>query len=223
MAARSVLAQAAQTASKLGIPPRKTWAEVSEGLNVPMRSNGVIASHDGYRTDEEKGATPSPLMAIFPYWADIDEDTIQKTLRFYLNLWPDYAGVPMLPPLYGVWAAWAGERALSLKLLEEGYGEYQHGRFQQTLEYRLDKFPGGTASGPFFANMAGFITGLVVGMPALNVNSDDPATWPARPVVLPEGWTAIECDRLWIRGTPMRLRARHGAQRAELSPAGQFK
>ncbi len=215
MIARVILARAAEAAETLGYPPRPVWAEVAAGLHVPVREDGVIAAHDGYRVDEEKGATPSPLMAIFPYWAELDPEVEARTLRFYLDLWSGYVGSPMLPALYGVWAAWAGDRALSLKLLEEGYGLYQFPRFQQTLEYRLDKVPGGVPSGPFFANMGAFLTGLLTGFPGLNISSGDPATWPARDVVLPDGWQAIECDRIWVRGQPMKLRARHG-ERAEL-------
>ena len=33
-------------------------------------------------------------------------------------------------------------------------------------------------------------------------------------VVLPSGWTALQIDRLWVRGQPMRLTARQG----EISP-----
>ncbi len=218
LAAQVILERAAEAAGSLGYTPRPSWAEVAAGLRVPTREDGVVAAHDGYRVDEEKGSTPSPLMAIFPYWARLDPEVEARTLRFYLDLWRGYVGSPMLPALYGVWAAWAGDRALSLKLLEEGYGLYQYPRFQQTLEYRLDKVPGGVASGPFFANIGGFLTGLLTGFPALNITSGDPDTWPAREVVLPEGWSAIECDRLWVRGRPMKLRARHGA-RAELTPA----
>lgn len=142
---------------------------------------------------------------------------MRRTLAFYLGLWDQYVGAPMLSALYGVWAAWAGDRKLSLKLFEEGYGEFQYGRFQQTLEYRLDKAPDPIASGPFFANMGGLITGLLFGLPGLKLSSGPPGDWPQRPVVLPEGWEAIECDRLWVRGRPARLVARHGACRAELT------
>jgi hypothetical protein len=72
-------------------------------------------------------------------------------------------------------------------------------------------------SGPFFANMGGFLTGLLTGFPGLNLTAGDPQTWPARPVVLPQGWTAIECDRLWVRGEAMKLRAEQGASGAELT------
>jgi trehalose/maltose hydrolase-like predicted phosphorylase len=221
MVARVILARAVEAAGSVGLPAPERWTEVAGGLRLPMRSDGAIAAHDGYRSAEEKGGTPSPLMGLFPYWAEIDEDTALKTLRFYLRLWPDYVGSPMLPALYGTWAAWAGDRVLSLKLMEEGYGKYQFGRFQQTLEYRLDKVPGGVASGPFFANMGGFLTGLLMGLPGLRITAGAPVTWPARPVVLPEGWTAIECDRLWVRGKMMRLRARQGADRAELTTPPQ--
>lgn len=217
MAARIILARAVETAERVGLPAPESWTRVADGLHLPTRADGVIASHDGYRVDEEKGATPSPLMGIFPYWAEVDADTLQKTLTFYLGLWKDYVGSPMLPALYGTWAAWAGDRALSLKLLEEGYGLYQYGRFQQTLEYRIDLPSEGVASGPFFANMGGFLTGLMFGLPGIRVGPGEPETWPARPVILPEGWEAIECDRLWIRGRPARLVARHGAERAELT------
>jgi len=217
MAARIILERATETAKRVGLPPRPAWARVADGLHIPLRADGAIASHDDYRSTEEKGATPSPLMGFFPYWAEVDAETMQKTLTFYLGLWRDYVGSPMLPALYGTWAAWAGDRALSLKLLEEGYGLYQYGRFQQTLEYRVDLPSEGVASGPFFANMGGFLTGLMFGFPGIKVGPGEPESWPSRPVVLPQGWEAIECDRLWIRGRPARLVARHGADRAELT------
>ncbi|MCS6624666.1 hypothetical protein N0B44_17250 [Roseibacterium beibuensis] len=216
MMGRIVLQRTIEVAGRVGLPADPAWARVAKGLHLPIRQDGVIAQHEGYRKDEEKGATPSPLMGFFPCWADVDEETTRRTLAFYLGLWEDYVGAPMLSALYGVWAAWAGDRPLSLKLFEEGYGAFQYGRFQQTLEYRLDKVPDPVASGPFFANMGGFITGLLFGLPGLKVSSAAPETWPQRPVVLPQGWEAIECDRLWVHGRPRRLVARQGAERAEL-------
>jgi trehalose/maltose hydrolase-like predicted phosphorylase len=218
MTSRIVLRRAVEAAGQLGLPAPAAWSEIADGLEPVLRADGAIADHEGYRTDEEQGAAPSPLLGFFPYWADTPEPTLRKTLDLYLGLWRGFVGAPMMPALYGVWAAWAGDRALSLKLLEEGYGAYQTGRFAQTLEYRLDKFGEGVASGPFFANIGGFLTGLLLGFPGLKVSSAEPSEWACRPVVLPKGWTAIRCERLWVRGRPMRLVARQGAERAELSP-----
>lgn len=210
LAAKAVLERTLQAARQLGLPGDPKWRDVAEGLRPPLREDGVIAAHEGYRKDEEKGATPAPLMALFPYWADVDEATARRTLDFYLSLWRGYVGSPMLAALYGTWAAWTGDRALSLELLEEGYGAYDYGRFSQTLEYRRDKFEDQTPAGPFIANIGGFLTSLLFGFPALKATAEPLSAWPQRPVVLPEGWTAIECDRLWLRGGEARLVARHG-------------
>jgi len=72
-------------------------------------------------------------------------------------------------------------------------------------------------AGPFFANMGGFLAGLLTGFPRLNVGAGDPQAWAGELVVLPQGWTAIEVDRVFVRGASMRLAARHG-QRAVLQP-----
>lgn len=210
MASKVVLEQAIATAHAVGQPSPSVWTRLLNGLSPPMRGDGAIAAHDGYRVTEEKGATPSPLMGLFPYGYDAPATTERKTLGFYLDQWADYVGSPMLAALYGAWAAMAGDRTLALKLLEEGYGLYVMGRFDQTLEYRLDKGDGDVAAGPFFANIAGFLSSLLFGFTGLRIGAGDCATWPSRAACLPEGWTAIEVDRLWARGRAMRLRARQG-------------
>ena len=123
----------------------------------------------------------------------------------------------MLSALYGAWAARAGDRSLALRLLDEGYGQFCTGRFLQTLEYRADRFPEQPQAGPFFANIGGFLTGLLFGFAGLRPGAGAPDTWIEREVVLPEGWTSIQIDRLWICGQATRLVARQG-EMARLEP-----
>ena len=40
-------------------------------------------------------------------------------------------------------------------------------RFLQTLEYRPDRFPEQPMAGPFFANLGGFLMGLILGFPGI--------------------------------------------------------
>ncbi len=79
----------------------------------------------------------------------------------------------MLSALYGVWAAYAGDRGLSMQLMDEGYGQFCMGRFEQTLEYRPDVFPEQPRAGPFFANLGGFLIGLLTGFPGLQPTQGD--------------------------------------------------
>lgn len=143
---------------------------------VVSRRGEVVVSHDGYRKSEEKAATPDPLMAVWPSCFGLSPEQERPTLSFYLNLADDYIGSPMLSALYGAWAARLGDRALSLRLLDEGYALFQHGRLAQILEYRPDRFPEQPRAGPFFANMGGFLSSLILGFPRLEPSSQAPQT-----------------------------------------------
>lgn len=218
MAAVQVLRRAIRAAEQTGraVPPE--WETAADDLYLPVRSDGVIAAHEGFRVSEPKGATPSPLAGLFPYDHPASERERRNTLDFYLKYWAEYVGAPMFPALYTTWAAMAGDRDLSLKLFEEGYAAYDQGRFHQCLEYRPDHPDCQVKAGPFFANLGGMLLGLMLGLTGMVVDDGDPQSWPRRPVVLPTGWTAIEIGRVWVRGRPMKLLASHGADRAELTP-----
>jgi len=209
LSARAVLEEALAAARRLGRPPGAEWEKIAAHLVLPLR-DGMLVSHDAFRANEEKAATPAPLMACFPLNSTLDPGVTTATLDYYLGRYKEYIGSPMLSALYGVWAARRGDRALSLHLLEEGYGRFIAGRFLQTLEYRPDKFPEQPMAGPFFANMGGFLMSLLLGFPRLVHGAGDPESWAQGDVVLPTGWKAIEVERLWLRGRPARLIAAHG-------------
>jgi trehalose/maltose hydrolase-like predicted phosphorylase len=217
MGAVVVLRDAIDVAERLGFSADPLWAKIAAGIAIPKRGKAVV-SHDAYRVDEEKGATPDPLMGIFPFGFQLEPAEEQATLRSYLDRAQDYLGSPMLSALYGAWAARLGDRQLALKLLDDGYGKFCAGRFLQTLEYRAERFPEQPQAGPFFANIGGFLTSLLYGFTGLQPGPGELASWLRRPVMLPAGWTSIEIDRVWVRAEPMRLVARQGAERAELTP-----
>jgi protein-glucosylgalactosylhydroxylysine glucosidase len=218
MAAAVVLRDAIGAAEALGRVPNPEWIEVAGNIVLPGKGR-VITSHDGFKSNETKGRTPDPLMGIFPLGFEMSKDSEAETLKFYLGLRKGYIGSPMLSALYGVWAAYAGDRKLADQLLKEGYSQFCVGRFVQTLEYRPDVFPEQPRAGPFFANLGGFLLGLLTGFPGLKPAPGEVDSWAARPVVLPDKWTSIEVERIWVRGRPHKLVARHGAEAAELTPA----
>lgn len=222
LSAKAVLRAAVATASRLGHPVPAAWPEVLAGLDVPSHwRTGAILSHDGYHPNEEKGATPGPLAALFPLWHPVPPEVARATLDYYLRLAPRYIGSAMLSPLYGVWAAWAGDRALSARLYEEGYARLVGERFLQTLEQAPEIEPDKPSSGPFFANLGGFLMGLMYGLPGIRLGPGDPDEWPCRPVVLPAGWRSIEIERAWVCMEPVTIVAEQGAERAIIEPHGR--
>lgn len=59
------------------------------------------------------------------------------------------------------------------------------------------------------------LLGLLFGFTGLDPKGD-PAQWPDRPVILPEGWESITVERIWIGGRAASLRADQGADRAAI-------
>jgi len=214
-AAQAALDYALALANRLGRQIPDSWREVRDNLAFPLKGD-LLLPHDGWRANEKKGATPDALLAFFPLWRDFGDVVEAETIKRFLDLADQYVGSPMLAAFYGVWAAWIGDRVLSAKLVDEGYFKYFAGRFDQVLEMREDKYPEIPAAGPFVANMGGFLTALLMGFPGLQPTFDDPETWPRRKVTLPRGWDAIHVERLWARGKPYALEARHGSDRARL-------
>jgi trehalose/maltose hydrolase-like predicted phosphorylase len=216
MSSAVALREAIWCAEQVGRTPPPSWRAVAEGIVLPIDRSNVILDHDGYTRREEKASTPAALAGLFPLGYQVSEKVEQATLRFYLDMADDYAGSPMLSALLGAWAARLGDRRLSSHLFEEGYAKFACERFNVVHEYREDKFPEQPVSGPFMANLGGFLMSCLFGLTGLRIGPGDPATWSERPVVMPDLWDAIEVDRLWIRGRPASLRAKHGDEHATL-------
>ncbi|MGD9701123.1 MAG: glycoside hydrolase family 65 protein [Acidimicrobiia bacterium] len=211
LTAKLALQEAIGCAMRNQLPASDAWARIAAGLVIPIDDKtGVIQDHDGFDPREEKGATPSALAAIFPGGYHAGEAAERATIEFYLGLADEYLGSPMLSALYPTWAAWIGDRRRAARFLEHGYAKFTSDRFMNVHEYRADRFPEQTVSGPFIANLAGLLLNCYYGLPGIELSNDDPATWARRRVVMPKGWDGIEVESLWIRGRRAHLIARHG-------------
>jgi hypothetical protein len=128
MATVSVQRSAIDAANRLGCVADPAWAQIAEKMVIPRREH-VIVSHDEYRTDEEKGATPDPLVGTFPLGVDMTPEVEAATLKFYLSRCEKYLGSPIA--LGALWslAVYTGDRALAAKLMEDGIRPVLRGSF----------------------------------------------------------------------------------------------
>ena len=143
---------------------------------------------------------------------EVEAATLRYALRHQL---PRYVGTPMFSALLGVHAAWVGRRKQAADLFDRGYARFFDDPFWAPDEYPAadDRFP---PASPMLANLGAFLDSLLYGLPGLVPNAADPRTWTPRVVILPSGWKSIEVERLWVRGRPARLVARHGAKHASI-------
>lgn len=217
MSAAVVLGGAAAVADRLKRPDGLRWAEIAAGMFLAMDGE-VIKNHDRFTPAEGgvTGATPEALAGLFPMTYHVAPEVERATIAFYLDRVEPYIGHPMLSAPLAVFAARLGDRRRALDLFEAGYADFVNPPFGEVNEFSRTRFPNKPVVGPLFANLGGFLISLVLGLPGLRLDDGNPAAWPRRPVVLPEGWTAIEVERLTIRGSRARLMARHGTERARL-------
>jgi hypothetical protein len=217
MAAATVVRQAAEIATAIGERPPLRWSEIATDLVVPRDSRrGTILNHDGARLDEPQGGVPEGAAGLFPVGYRAPEDVELATYRYAAREQaPLYVGGPMLSALLPVYAARAGEPGLARDLLERGYGDFINEPFLEPDEYPRSRTDRPRAS-PMFANLGGYMTGLLYGLTGIRMSLAKPEAWCERPVVLPQGWKGIHVERVWIHGRPWRLDAEAGADRASL-------
>src|SRR2546423_11971419 len=108
----------------------------------------------------------------------------------------------MLSALLGVYAAWIGDRKRSLDLFERGYADFILEPFTETDEFSRKKFPDKPRVGPFQANLGGFLSACLYGLPGIQLGPEEPAEWARRAVVPSSGWDAPQGERPWGRNPP---------------------
>jgi trehalose/maltose hydrolase-like predicted phosphorylase len=219
MAAATLLRGTIDLAGLIGDGVPALWAEIADGLVVPLDSRrGTILNHDGARLSEPQGGVPEGAAGLFPVGYRSPEDVELATYRYAaMEQAPRYVGAPMLSSLLPVYAARAGDRALARALLEAGFGDFVNEPFLEPDEYPRSRTDRPRAS-PMFANLSGYLNGLLYGFTGIRLGPREPELWAERAVVLPLGWRQIHVDRLWIRGTPWQMDAMQGAERAILVP-----
>jgi protein-glucosylgalactosylhydroxylysine glucosidase len=220
MSAAMTLQAALDCAARIGERPPALWREIADGLVLPRdRRRRAIINHDGATLREPQGGVPEGAAGLFPVGYRTDAATELATYRYAaVEQAPLYVGAPMLSALLPVYAARAGEPALARELLERGYGDFINEPYLEPDEYPRSRDDRPRAS-PMFANLSGYLTGLIYGFTGLQLGPGAPESWSVHPVRLPVGWREIRIDRIWAHGTAHSLVARAGSPRATVSPS----
>lgn len=220
MAAVRLLREAITLAERSDRRPRAAWQDIADHLVLPQVSHGRhIPNYDDYRIDQLKAGTPEAAAGLFPVGYEASEAVEQATFRYAVQEQaPRYVGTAMLSAFLPYYAARAGLPGEAARLLELGYCDFINEPFLETDEF-TDRAPDKPRTGPMFANTGAYLTTLLYGYPGLRLGAGPPASWAAKPVVLPPGWKGIHVERLWMHGEPHSLTATAGAPSAVIDGA----
>jgi protein-glucosylgalactosylhydroxylysine glucosidase len=219
MSAATALRASAECAALIGEVPPRSWREIADGLVLPRaRSREVILNHDGATLRETQGGVPEAAAGLFPVGYRVAAKEELATYRYAaIEQAPLYVGAPMLSALLPVYAARGGEPDLAAELLERGFGEFINEPYLEPDEYPRSRTDRPRAS-PMFANLSGFLIGLLYGFTGVQLGPGDPETWSRHAVRLPAGWRSLRVERIWVRGEAQTLEARSGAEGARIGP-----
>jgi hypothetical protein len=204
MAAIRVLREAQDAANAVGIAPPAAWRRIAERLAIPVADGGWVRNHSKGTLREKQGGAPEAAAGFFPVGYEAAGDLEQHTYRYATRSQaPKFVGMPMLSSLFPVFAARSGDRRASRRLLEDGYAALLQPPFSE-----IDEFPAQQdkpRASPMFANMGGFLMGLLYGFPNVRLGDGPPSSWVRGPASLPGGWERIHARRVWARREPLSL------------------
>jgi len=206
------LREAIAMARRMGYEPPASWADMADRLYLPVDpASRVLLQYDGFRYRDGEIVCPDSLFAFFPHDLEVPPGVKEATLRHYLEWGRAALGYPMHSPLQGVWAAMTGDRALSGRRFEMGFGDFVFDPYLLIDEFSV-KFTRRNKErvGPYLAHAGGFLMACMFGLTGLRIQGDDPDGWFRHPVVMPDLWDGVEVERIWVRGKPAALRAVHG-------------
>ncbi|MFW5802798.1 MAG: hypothetical protein ACOCWJ_02665 [Verrucomicrobiota bacterium] len=225
---KAALRQAVFFGTRLGLDVPAQWQHVADHLFMPVDPEaGVLVQFENFPLKTDKRASVGPMWHLFPLDISCGKDIDKATRAYYCRSMSSYYGMPMSSAYCSVWAARCGLRQEAVTALDKGIAARIAEPYMQMAEAAADREEGphgGDAKEPwltrttdFVTGQGSFITACLLGFTGLELTGGSPeTTWCKHAPALPEGWKAIEVERIWAHGRPARLIAEQGKPNAEL-------
>ncbi|HPU27918.1 MAG TPA: hypothetical protein PK458_17195 [Phycisphaerae bacterium] len=203
-------------AQLVGEQPDPRWAEIAEKLVIP---SGPAPADSGIEGDiiwmHDKGwvsgAPTDMFMLGFPFDMPLGRERLRRTYDFFMSQLGPTERLNMGTSLTIGDGAFLGDRKGTYMLLHRLIKEESEPVWGMGLEFS------GETTTCFITTMGGMLQTVMMGMTGLRFERDN---WLAYEACLPEHWSRIEVDRIWLAGKPFRLVAEHG-RKAQLIPIEQ--
>jgi trehalose/maltose hydrolase-like predicted phosphorylase len=210
LACRMTMQAAVECCRKLGVVPSENWERIARSMFIPLdTANRVVLPYDN--------AKPGPaysvgmLQFLFLHKMPVGPDLFKNTYEFEEDLrvrMPSGASNPCSPkapgftcPPFAACAAYFGDRRKAAELFTNAWKPYWVEPYGLTKEYQF--FPDGN----YVTGCASLLMAATFGFTGLRISDGD---WRRYPAALPEGWSRIEIERIWVKGKPKALIAEQG-------------
>jgi trehalose/maltose hydrolase-like predicted phosphorylase len=198
-ACKLAMKAAIDCAHLVGVTPPEVWERIEREIVIPLDAQKkIVIPYDG--------ATPGnhyshgSLQFLFLHGLPVSVDLFRNTYEFEQS--PDRicdSGFGCPPSAAA--AAFFGDRHRAAEIFRATWQHNWIEPYGLTREYRP------FADGSYVTNYGSLLMAAMLGFTGLRISDGD---WAQYPAILPEGWTRITLDRVWIKGKPMKVIAENG-------------
>jgi len=200
IAARMVLEAAVHCCRMLGYVPPASWTRIAARIVVPIDTKRrIVLPYDN--ASEKRAYSLGNLDYLIVHDPPLPSDLMQNTYEHEKKLRGTRAITPgFMCAGVAASAAFFGDRKRASELFRQSWEPYWVDPYGLTKEHE---------KGPtcFLTNFGSLLQTVLFGFTGLRISEGD---WSRHTATLPEGWTRIEVDRVWVRGVPRKLVAEHG-------------
>lgn len=208
IACRMALIAAIKCAARVGVTPPPTWKRIADTIVVPTdEKKKIILPSDNSTEGPTYPQVNLDFLAVhdMPVSAQLLRNTYEyeKRARGTRKLFgPLAVGIGFATAAVAASAAMFGDKAKAAELFHTAW---QEGIWMEP--FGLSREVPWQDYGCFLTNYGGLLQTAMLGFTGLRVNEGD---WRKYPASLPQGWSGIEIDRIWVKGAPKRLVAKDG-------------
>ena len=195
-ACAAALAAAVRCAGLVGHAPPRVWARMAAALVLPHDPRtGALTAYDG----SPENAFPD-LSFLLPFEPALPDGALKLTFAdFKRRRREDMIGFATAAVAAG--AAFMGDRRLAGDLFGRCWRPFWMPPYGMIKEAEQQTY------GCFLTDFGAMLQSAMIGFTGLRIQDGD---WAKYPATMPDGWSNIEVDRIWVRGEPKRLVAVEG-------------
>jgi len=203
---RMVLEAAAQCAALVGMRPPDSWTGIARSMVIPIdKTRNVVLPYDDPPVGQAYSLGNMAMLTVHD--PPLDAQLLRSTYEFEKVLRDKLPpGIGFAVDAEAATAAFFGDRNEAAKLYRQSWERVLMEPYGMIKEAPSEDY------GCFLTNFGSLLQTAMVGFTGIRVTHPN---WAKYPASLPEGWTRIEIDRVWLKGTPRRLIASNG-ERAKL-------
>jgi trehalose/maltose hydrolase-like predicted phosphorylase len=198
---KMVLAAAQECARQVGAKAPPSWKRIQETLVIPLdQTRQVILPYDNAKPGAQEGFGDLDRLTVHD--PPLSSEIIRRTYDYEDQTRGSRSGgIGFSTAARAATAASMGDRKRARELFDQSWKNAWLAPFGMIRESPRQEY------GCFLTNFGSPLQTAMLGFTGLRIRQGD---WRAYPATLPEGWSRIEIDRLWVRGQPKRLIAESG-------------